>query len=230
MTNPPGGQNIRPAAFAGITLDERPSSPCWPTEVVAAWPPRMSVGAEHHRTHRRPRPRLRRRTRPAPEQNAEIEALRLLRNAAKKDRYWRAAAWVLERKNPYYFAPQKPNVLTDDQLRQIIASLAAFVLQDLPEEKYEKIMQRLDQLAPLLTVDCPASRVNEDATVAFGPDTPSTARGFATDPTKTVEYFGDAPSPQLTGEQALPRIDADANETARIKRRCKTRCRKMTED
>lgn len=28
------------------------------------------------------------------EQNSEIEALRLLRNAARKDRYWRAAAWL----------------------------------------------------------------------------------------------------------------------------------------
>jgi hypothetical protein len=34
------------------------------------------------------------------EGNAETEALSLIRKAAHKERYWRAAAWLLERKNP----------------------------------------------------------------------------------------------------------------------------------
>ena len=81
------------------------------------------------------------------EQNAEIEALHLLRNAAKKDRYWRAAAWLLERRNPDDFAPRKPNVLTDGQVRQMLATMTAIALHDLPEEKYEEIMRRLDEQA-----------------------------------------------------------------------------------
>ncbi len=33
------------------------------------------------------------------------------------DRYWRAAAWILERKNPDDFAPRKPNVVTEEQMK-----------------------------------------------------------------------------------------------------------------
>jgi len=55
------------------------------------------------------------------EGNAETEALSFLRQAARKERYWRAAAWLLERKNPDDFAPRKPDVLTEEQLRRIIA-------------------------------------------------------------------------------------------------------------
>jgi hypothetical protein len=135
------------------------------------------------------------------EHHAEIEALRLVRNAARKERYWRAAAWLLERRNPNDFAPRKPNVLTDDQLRQALAWLATVVLKDLPEEDYESIMRRLDRLAPLL-------QPPDDE-----PNTPSTGPGFATDPTEVVDDFGEGPSPQLAEEQAHPEIVGDANET-----------------
>jgi hypothetical protein len=42
------------------------------------------------------------------EQNLEIDLLRSLRAAAQKERYWRAAAWLLERKNREDFTIPTP--------------------------------------------------------------------------------------------------------------------------
>ncbi|NUQ63312.1 MAG: hypothetical protein HUU20_12605 [Pirellulales bacterium] len=39
------------------------------------------------------------------ETTVEIQSLQAIRNAAKSDRYWRAAAWLLERKNPGFRPP-----------------------------------------------------------------------------------------------------------------------------
>ncbi len=88
------------------------------------------------------------------EGNAETEALSLIRKAAHKERYWRAAAWLLERKNPADFAARKPDVMTPEQLRRMLASLATLILQDLSEEKFEEILMRLDQVR-LGEADCP---------------------------------------------------------------------------
>ncbi len=38
--------------------------------------------------------------------NVETEALALIRKAARNECHWRAAAWILERKNPIDFAPE----------------------------------------------------------------------------------------------------------------------------
>ncbi len=42
------------------------------------------------------------------EQSSEIEILRAIRGAARKAGYWRAGAWLLERRNPDDFAPAPP--------------------------------------------------------------------------------------------------------------------------
>ena len=74
------------------------------------------------------------------EGNAETEALSLIRKAAHKECYWRAAAWLLERKNPADFAARKPDVMTPEQLRRMLASLATLILQDLSEEKLDQVL------------------------------------------------------------------------------------------
>ena len=45
------------------------------------------------------------------ESHSEIAYLKRIRRATEKDQYWRAAAWVLERRNPRDFARRGPNVL-----------------------------------------------------------------------------------------------------------------------
>ena len=44
--------------------------------------------------------------------NAELGLVKNIRNAAKKEQYWRAAAWALERGFPEKYARRGPDVIT----------------------------------------------------------------------------------------------------------------------
>jgi hypothetical protein len=123
------------------------------------------------------------------EGNAETEALRFLRKAARKERYWRAAAWLLERKNPDDFAPRKPDVLTKEQLQHILGTVADWVLQDLPEDKYEQMLRRFDDLSPFSDEKPHEPNPAFLADLAPEPNDPSAGRGFATDTTTEVADF-----------------------------------------
>jgi hypothetical protein len=80
------------------------------------------------------------------EQNADIDALRALRAAASKDRYWRAAAWLLERRNPEEFARRPLHLFTADRIAQMMAQIAEVLDKDLPEENYQRVMAKITQL------------------------------------------------------------------------------------
>jgi hypothetical protein len=80
------------------------------------------------------------------EQMAEINLLRAVQAAGKLPKYWRAAAWLLERRNPDDFAKRSPNVLTDTQVADMIGQLVEVLHEDVSEENYARAMQKLDQL------------------------------------------------------------------------------------
>jgi hypothetical protein len=92
------------------------------------------------------------------EQNADIDALRSLRVAARKPRYWRAAAWLLERRNPDDFARRTPNTYTLAEFSGCIAIVANALTRDLPEETYERLMKELDRLHEMTKEDVQADR------------------------------------------------------------------------
>ena len=83
------------------------------------------------------------------EQNAEIEALRCIRTAAKNERYWRAAAWLLERKNPADFALRPPTLFTIEQVRQLFISVTDLLAEELPEKNRERAIQKLHGMMAL---------------------------------------------------------------------------------
>ena len=80
------------------------------------------------------------------EQNAEIDALRCIRSAAKNERYWRAAAWLLERKNPTDFTLRPPTMFTIDQVADLFAKVTDVLAEDLPEENRQRALQKLERL------------------------------------------------------------------------------------
>jgi hypothetical protein len=80
------------------------------------------------------------------EQTAEFNLLRAVQAAAKLPQHWRAAAWLLERRNPDDFARRSPNVLTDQQVVDIIDQMIEVLYKDVHEENYIRAMQKLDQL------------------------------------------------------------------------------------
>jgi hypothetical protein len=70
--------------------------------------------------------------------NAELGLVKNIRNAAKQEKYWRAAAWALERRFPERYARRGPDGITSDQLEQILTRLAERVTQLLPASEYRK--------------------------------------------------------------------------------------------
>jgi hypothetical protein len=142
------------------------------------------------------------------EGNAETEALALIRKAARKERYWRAAAWILERKNPADFGPCKRDVVTEDRLRRVLGSLATLVVKDISDEKFEHVLWRLDQIRLDEEEDLPAFPESTGRTpvppgadadeTAAPPDTiasqpppsdPLNRESFATSPTNLLVHL-----------------------------------------
>ena len=80
------------------------------------------------------------------EQTAEISLLRSVQKASRMSKHWRAAAWLLERRNPEDFAVRHPNIVTEQQMADAINQIAEGINQDLPEENYRRTIQRLDAI------------------------------------------------------------------------------------
>ena len=80
--------------------------------------------------------------------NAEVSLVKNIRNAAKKEQYWRAAAWALERGFPEKYAARHPDVITVEQLAQILGQLADRIVQHVPNPQYRKnIVKDIESLA-----------------------------------------------------------------------------------
>ena len=80
------------------------------------------------------------------EKGAEIEALHYVRAAAKKERYWRAAAWLLERKNPQDFAPRPPTLFTGEEVFQLISRIIETFHDEIPDENCDRVLAKLDEM------------------------------------------------------------------------------------
>jgi len=80
------------------------------------------------------------------EENSEVFYLSCIRRAALKEQYWRAAAWVLERRQPDRYAAKKPETLTAEHVQKFMATCMRIIAEELPEqERRDKIMQRLEE-------------------------------------------------------------------------------------
>lgn len=81
------------------------------------------------------------------QEQAEITSLRHLSEAAKQERYWKAAAWILERKNPEEFRLRPPNVLTPAQLRGVVVKLAEMITSEVKSPTSRKrILAKIEEL------------------------------------------------------------------------------------
>ncbi len=107
---------------------------------------------------------------------AEINLLRAVQAAGKLPKYWRAAAWLLERRNPDDFARRSPNVLTDAQVAEMIGQMVEVLHEDVSEENYARAMRKLDQLL----VECKS--VNEPIVLEPRDDGLADAEPFDDDP------------------------------------------------
>ena len=125
------------------------------------------------------------------EQNSEVRALRCLHNATRNERYWRAAAWLLERRNPDDFAAREPNVFTEQQVRQLFLRLLLLVAEETPQEKLDQLMGRLDELVEMLQKTGDLGPPPLPPPPDFDQSSPSIGRDSATHPTQVLSYLGE---------------------------------------
>ncbi|MBU4272725.1 MAG: hypothetical protein KKE86_08605 [Planctomycetes bacterium] len=85
--------------------------------------------------------------------NAELSLVKNIRNAAKKEQYWRAAAWALERGFPEKYARRGPDVITVEQIGLLLARFAELVVQEVPERYRKNILKKTDAMARGLGVE-----------------------------------------------------------------------------
>ena len=80
------------------------------------------------------------------EEGIEVFCLSNLRKAAQKEQYWRAAAWILERRLPERYGTKKEKTLTAEHVQKFMATCMQVIAEELPDEKQrEKVFSRLAQ-------------------------------------------------------------------------------------
>ena len=96
------------------------------------------------------------------ELKSEIDNMKNIQEAAKKAQYWRAAAWILERRNPEDFAPKNPNALTIDDLRQLLAEFVQIIMEEITVARYRnRLLKRLDVLTARFHQPLPAPEATD---------------------------------------------------------------------
>jgi hypothetical protein len=75
------------------------------------------------------------------EYRADFNALKIVRNAAQQEKYWRAAAWILERRLPDDFGPPRPNTFSGDQVMALLAEVFSYTQPALREDKADEFMR-----------------------------------------------------------------------------------------
>jgi hypothetical protein len=80
------------------------------------------------------------------EEGVEVHALRAIRTAAENERHWRAAAWLLERRNPEDFASRPPRLYTPAQVVEMFSRVLATLCDEIDDEHRRRALERLDAL------------------------------------------------------------------------------------
>lgn len=96
------------------------------------------------------------------EAKLELKLLESISQAAQNGRYWRAAGWLLERRNPTDFVPQPPHLHTAEQMTELFTAALDTLRDEIPRPQRDRCIEKLAAL--LLELD---------------PDTPHTPRDFS---------------------------------------------------
>jgi hypothetical protein len=86
------------------------------------------------------------------EHSVEVDLLKSLRHASHDEKYWRAAAWTLERKNPEDFGLRRPSTVTVQAAQALFRQLMVSVRGILPAELRLLLFQRFGELIGRLDV------------------------------------------------------------------------------
>jgi len=81
----------------------------------------------------------------AAQSDADIDALRLIRRTADQEKYWRAAAWILERRNPDEYGRRAPNSFSGEEVMRILDRVLQVVMPFVPSQNMEEVMSQFEE-------------------------------------------------------------------------------------
>ncbi len=97
------------------------------------------------------------------EQIGEINSLNSIQYATKTKKDWRAGAWFLERRHREEFGSRPADLLSNDQVRELLTRLAQVLVEELPVARYRQaILRRLKDLVKQPLSPSSAAEVPED--------------------------------------------------------------------
>ena len=75
------------------------------------------------------------------EMRADFGALKQVRDASKQDKYWRAAAWFLERRLPDEFGKRPAHSFSGDQVMALLAEVFSYTIGALKESEKDRFLR-----------------------------------------------------------------------------------------
>ncbi len=85
------------------------------------------------------------------ESKHEVRHLTFINKAAEEGRYWRAAAWALERRFPSRYGRRRGDLFTAEQVSHVLGQFAGVILEEVPDEmQRERILSRLSDVTSRL--------------------------------------------------------------------------------
>lgn len=93
--------------------------------------------------------------------NAELSLVKNIRDAAKKEQYWRAAAWALERGFPEKYARRGPDVITVEQIGLLLVRFCEIVVQQVQEKDRKPILKKIAAMSRQLGVEIKTEAEND---------------------------------------------------------------------
>ncbi len=75
------------------------------------------------------------------ENEVDVESMRQIREAAKEQKNWRAAAWLLERRNPDEFGRRTAHSMSGDHVMELLADVFSYIFPRLPEEEADGFLR-----------------------------------------------------------------------------------------
>jgi hypothetical protein len=72
---------------------------------------------------------------------ADYSVLKTVRDAGRQEKYWRAAAWLLERRLPDEFGHRAPHSFSGDQVMTLLAEILSYALPALKDDRKDQFMR-----------------------------------------------------------------------------------------
>jgi hypothetical protein len=102
------------------------------------------------------------------ESKSDRKALEIINRAQDQEKYWRAAAWVLERRNPEEYGRRTPHTYTADQVMRLVSRIVGTLLPAVPDNRRgEVLLEFNDTLAELEAAAAQSKAPSVGANVAI---------------------------------------------------------------